>query len=485
MKVLVFTVLVGLAVPAAVLGSSKHNPQSEGLSIQRSNAENLMLSRKDLMQKPKHSERHTIMILEERKVTYNGEEQNKSRIKRNIELYEDSGSGDRFTTPVKSSVTPSTPEGSGDGFTTPEGSGDIPTSTVKSKPTTTIPNLPLLCQNGGFFNGKICVCAIHFFGDRCEFISGRIEVEPKINVTVNVELRFVNRNFIQCFYTTSCQEYVEFEKNVKEEINLLYNRVPGYKDVKIQHIRNGSVIVNHTVIVEVEYILSVDLKKSYETVRLNVGARLKELENNNCTSGTFPLCINGTLPNIEPVPEPSMEELCRKTIPDNYENFFTPILTHSGVICLSDCEEQSSNCKDCNNGICQILPYTGARCSCSQTDQYVYTSGNCKDKMSKSAIYGGLGAAIGVLLIILLIMGFFQFKQWRKKRDEIKDDWYSDIDDVWKNEHSTMNFKNNNNNLQEEDPYMNTYKEDNFKPALDRIDTSIEVKTKRPIISIT
>ncbi|XP_069836241.1 mucin-3A-like [Dendropsophus ebraccatus] len=428
----------------------------------------------------------TIMILEERKVTYS-KILRKPRLNRNIDLYAEIGSGDLgFSTPGPPLQTTSIPEGSGDGFTTSEGSGDMPPSSVEPKPTPTNPNPPLQCQNGGRFNGEICVCAANFYGDRCEFISGRIELGPQVNVTVNVELRFVNKIYNVNFQDILSLNYRDFETNFKKEMALLYKNVPGYKDVKILDIRNGSVIVNHNVIAEVEYIMDVDLNEMYDIVFQRVETQLENLQTENCTGGTFPLCVNGASYKIARDPVPTMEELCRNLIPDSFENFFSPSLTQSGLTCLSDCEERSPNHRNCHDGICRILPNTGASCSCPNTDQYIYASGDCKGKMAKTALFGGLGAAIGVLVIGLLIMGFFQLRRWRRiKREVSRERFNADPDSVWEDENSSIDFTGIQNNQQDTGSSSSGSAERTFRPTLDKIDPSLKIKTKRPTVSLT
>ncbi|XP_056426176.1 mucin-3B-like [Hyla sarda] len=472
--------MMGFALQAAVLGISKSEPKNGQLSIQRSGHRNVTFFRKDIIQMQKHPERQAIMILEERKVNYN-EIKRKSMKKRSVELYAEFGSGDIFSTLSPEST--SSPEGSGDGFTTPEGSGDAPTSSVDPKPTITI--APLQCRNGGFFNGKICECGKIYFGDRCEFISGRIEIGPSINVTVNVELRFVNRIFNENLEDISSRGYEEFETIFKKEMALLYRNVSGYKDVEILNIRNGSVIVNHTIIVEVEYMSAVALDETYNTVFHDVETQLENLKTENCTSGTSPLCINGTSYSIKRVPVPSMEELCSKIIPDSLKDFYTANRTHTGVTCLSDCDADSPNHHDCNDGVCLILPNTGARCSCPDTDQFIYASGDCKGKMSKSALFGGVGAAIGVLVISFLIVGFFQLKKWRRQKRQVsKDEFQPNTDDIWVEDEIFTNFTANMNAQQDRDSSSSGSMVENFRPVLDKINTSVEITTKRPSISM-
>ncbi|XP_077117874.1 mucin-17-like isoform X2 [Ranitomeya variabilis] len=454
MKAVVFTVAVGFALQVAVLGRLKNNRQFRQLSTQRTNDANFTFPQKDLIQKRKHHERPVIIFMNERKVTYN--DQTKSRMKRNIEIFTEEGSGDLSTIPPQSTETIRTPEGSGDGFTTPEDSRDFTSSTIKTRPTETKPTLN--CQNGGTSNGKICVCTPNFYGDRCEFVSGRIEIGPNVNVTVDVEIKIVNKNFIGNLENKLSEEYKELEKMFKNAMISVYSEVPGYKDMKILAFGNGSVIVNHSIILEVEYESHDDLIDNYKERLNNVETQLGKLTNYNC-SGT---------------------QVCRSIVPENFTDYFSP--HESQAICLSICEEESSNHHECNNGICRISPNAGASCSCVDTHHYIYTYANCGGKMPKSALYGGIGAAIGILIIALLIVGFFQLKQMRKnKGNAIKDNWYNDSIDLWQNESSIKYFRGDQ---QDGDSFSSKSAAEIFKPALDKVDPAIEVKMKRPTIAI-
>ncbi|XP_063786234.1 mucin-3A-like [Pseudophryne corroboree] len=168
-------------------------------------------------------------------------------------------------------------------------------------------------------------------------------------------------------------------------------------------------MMEHKVIAQVILKEDVNLSEEHKMIVGQVWTDINKAVRDNCT-GT--LCVSDLyiMQSREP---PSMSEICERIIPYGFREFYTPLLTPEGLFCLSYCEPLSSNYQNCNRGKCEIKEDIGPRCFCPNTDQYMYISGTCTGKILKSGLYGGIGAAICVLVIIIITGSFFLYKAKR------------------------------------------------------------------------
>ncbi|XP_072259142.1 mucin-3A-like [Pyxicephalus adspersus] len=190
-------------------------------------------------------------------------------------------------------------------------------------------------------------------------------------------------------------------------MNSVYYDVPGYKDVIIQEIRNGSIIVNHVVLVEIKYKLDLNILNQYNQMLERVRHLLEQLKTNKCTSAANPLCVDGKSITVTQIPPPSEEELCLDRVPKGNENFYDPVLFPDGLACVSHCDPYSPKHLSCNDGTCQVKSRSVPQCFCARTDLYIYTSLQCTGKISKLGLLIGSGFAIGILFIISIILGIY------------------------------------------------------------------------------
>ncbi|CAH2272828.1 Hypothetical predicted protein [Pelobates cultripes] len=99
----------------------------------------------------------------------------------------------------------------------------------------------------------------------CQFKEAIIEV-GKANLIVKVQMSVLNREFVKELNDHTSEEYKKFETEFKLQMNEIYNKIPGYKDVVIASLRAGSVIVDHDVIFEADYNEFVSITRQYEDI---------------------------------------------------------------------------------------------------------------------------------------------------------------------------------------------------------------------------
>ncbi|XP_063787012.1 mucin-17-like isoform X2 [Pseudophryne corroboree] len=292
------------------------------------------------------------------------------------------------------------------------------------------------CQNGGVYNGIMCVCTDLFYGSLCESFIDRVPPVRAFNTSAQVQIK-IDKEYSQNLSDPQTPEYKEFEQVFKKEMRLVYSNVPGYQDVEILDVccscaadrptwavlmghkpgrlicirscrhRNcsNSIVTTYEVIAQVILKKHVNLSEEHKMIVGQVWTDMTKAVTDNCTGS---LCISdiSVMMSTEP---PSMSEICQSLIPYGFREFFSPLLTPEGLYCLSYCEPLSSNYQNCNGGKCEIKKDIGPRCFCPNTDQYMYISGTCTGKILKSGLYGG----ICVLVIIIITGAFFLYKAKR------------------------------------------------------------------------
>ncbi|XP_056426181.1 mucin-3B-like isoform X2 [Hyla sarda] len=259
----------------------------------------------------------------------------------------------------------------------------------------------------------------------------------------------------------------------------VYKNIPGYKGVEILSIRPGSIIVDHKVIAAVEIKKDVNVTEECEKIFKDVGMSLEE-NKDNCTGN---LCISEVL-QLKPEPAVTLVDFCSKTLPAGFSAFYTPLITSEGLTCVSYCDQESPKYVNCNNGICNIKKDQGPLCLCPDIDQYIYTSSDCAGRLSKSGVYGGIGAAIVLLAIMTIAVSVFLFRE-RKKRKA--GDQYDESTFIREDEENIQYGFSNPPIYSDEEEYHQCVISQNidFNPSLEKVDMSLKVKIKRPDIIYT
>ncbi|XP_041443258.1 uncharacterized protein LOC108711738 isoform X2 [Xenopus laevis] len=115
-------------------------------------------------------------------------------------------------------------------------------------------------------------------------MTDRVPID-RVTVPVKVTLRILNRDFTPSLTDTTSVEYMEFEKQFRAEVLTVYSKIIGFKDIKIESLRAGSIIVDHNVIVEAENNGNITLTDLYNTIFQEVENALQKLQSNKCSEG--------------------------------------------------------------------------------------------------------------------------------------------------------------------------------------------------------
>ncbi|XP_069804494.1 mucin-17-like [Dendropsophus ebraccatus] len=334
------------------------------------------------------------------------------------------------TTTTTTTTTPTT-------TTAPTTTTPTTTTTTTTTPTTTTTTTTttsiILCQNGGTYDGIKCICPDIYFGPRCETVIDRVEPERAVSTSVKVELKIDNREFDENLKNYQSEEYKAFEKDFKSLMNTVYADLEGYIDVEIVELKAGSIIVDHKVIVEVEIKENLNIETEYAQILEKVKQTVETVkENAKDCNGNDTFCFNTTYGNVTELERPNIDNFCDKRIDGNLRKYFTQMITSEGLTCISHCDTLSPAYETCNSGRCVIQDVTGPQCFCPRTDLYMYTGSRCTGRILKAGLYGGIGAAIAVVAIIIATLGFILCNREKKrKRNNDNDKWYRDGDEKW------------------------------------------------------
>lgn len=268
---------------------------------------------------------------------------------------------------------------------------------------TTIPATPLKCENGGVSDGVKCICPDFTTDvDRCQIIKDRIELGKEFNATIKVVLT-LNYTYTDDLQNESSQQYADFVKQYDEMMKSLnQGSNEGYVIIELGK-TDEKVTVRKEVFKTLEYNETRTVVMQYEGKYSEVKAALANI----CSSED--LCLK--IDSIEPVRPLSENERCAQKISALFMQFFDAKVTPDGLACLSKCEPASPTQLKCNGGSCQIRGEEGPQCFCPNTDKYLYTYPKCQGAVLIAAMYGGVGASIGLLVIIGVVLGVFLYRK--------------------------------------------------------------------------
>ncbi|XP_077117870.1 uncharacterized protein LOC143774308 [Ranitomeya variabilis] len=361
----------------------------------------------------------------------------------------------------------------------------IPTTTK----ITANPNIPTIkpCHNGGFYDGIKCICLENFYGALCEHIIDRVRIGRSVTTTIGGFLRFIHLDFQNNLKDSKSDEYKKFDTDFKKDMKVVYKDVPGYQGVQILSISSGSVVVDYNIIIEIVYKSNISVSQQYKDAIKDVKEALSKIvcsnpdvPNRNCISDEFNVTETD---NLE-----SEEELCFSKVPNGFQEFFNSVVDETGLVCVSQCDPMSWKYTNCQDGSCQILNNTGPHCLCPRTDLYIYTSPNCNGRMLKSGVYGGIGAAIGVLLIIICVALVFVTRKEKDKKWDLfaNDDKINWFDNMEEDGHVGITNLGSDIDNEDQDSAKNSFssKKEKFKPNMESIDSTFEFKIERPQVSV-
>ncbi|XP_061444941.1 mucin-3A-like isoform X2 [Rhineura floridana] len=345
------------------------------------------------------------------------------------------------------------------------------------------------CENGGTHDGIKCLCLSLFYGPKCEFPVEELEpVLETVPVTVEVQVRITSKKYKEELQNKSSEEYKTLEKTFTDEMNSVYENVAGYRGVVILNLRNGSIIVDHEVIIEAMINNNVNnieavVQNLTETVREQLVIMNSTM--NNCTNSST-ICFSApTNPILNTTTHFSAEEFCRKIIHPKYVAYYYPDTTTGTLRCISNCTKDTLSSINCNHGVCRISE-RGPQCNCDDIETFWYVDNHCQTRFQKG--YVGFGLALAVLLVASAILAIFLIRAKRRKSGASWSDdaelWYGEDEEEW-HPSKGLSFKNEGTASRDSKDTLHHKqgsqdRSKTFQLSLDSVDTSLQLQFQKP-----
>ncbi|KAB0398218.1 hypothetical protein E2I00_014916 [Balaenoptera physalus] len=259
-------------------------------------------------------------------------------------------------------------------LTSPRTTSTTTQMTTQSRLTTT----PGTCDNGGTWMQSHCYCPSTFSGSRCEFAVEHIDMD-KVDTEVGMEVS-VNKEFSLDLNDNSSKAYRDFTDTFRDQMKKIYQNVQGFKEVVILSLRNGSIVVDY--VVQLELPFSPQLESEYEKVKVALKEELRNVSQNETG------CQKD-------------QAICRNAAAVGYEDFYFPLVKGNKLRCVTKCAAGVDGALDCRQGQC-VLQRTGPSCRCFSTDTHWFSGPRCEVAISWKALVGGLAGTAALLLLLLV-----------------------------------------------------------------------------------
>ncbi|XP_008587702.1 PREDICTED: mucin-17-like, partial [Galeopterus variegatus] len=360
-----------------------------------------------------------------------------------------------------------------------------PSSTASSAASTAGP-----CQNGGTWDGLKCQCPTQFYGKSCEKVYPIIDIgqPPKtVSALVNLTVTVTSEVYTIALQNRSSEEFQKFNETFTKQMNIAYHGIPEYDGVNIVSLTEGSVVVEHTVFLSTNYTPEFKevLDKAAQKVIENI-TYVTRVQIGDVYTCKDIMCFNVSATEVlNVVIDYDPEEECKK-LAGQYADYFFVEYKDGNPYCISSCASDFTTSMDCNAGECMV-ELSGPRCYCLTSDTHWYSGETCQWSIRKTLLYGLLGAAAGVLLIILAILLVFACRS-RRQRERQK----SKVSHLyqWHEEGSgptPRTFQNVGFDIGEE--HRGSVHPDsiysNFQPSLSHIDHEKKTEIQRPQVFLT
>ncbi|XP_059754704.1 mucin-3A, partial [Balaenoptera ricei] len=359
-------------------------------------------------------------------------------------------------------------------LTSPRTTSTTTQLTTQSRLTTT----PGTCDNGGTWMQSHCSCPSTFSGSRCEFAVEYIDMD-KVDTEVGMEVS-VNQEFSPDLNDNSSKAYRDFTDTFRDQMKKIYQNVQGFKEVVILSLRNGSIVVDY--VVQLELPFSPQLESEYEKVKVALKEELQNVSQNEtgCQKDQV-LCFkpDSIKVNNKTRTELSPEAICRNAAAVGYEDFYFPLVKENKLRCVTKCAAGVDGALDCRQGQC-VLQRTGPTCRCFSTDTHWFSGPRCEVAISWKALVGGLAGTAALLLLLLVVaLSVFVARSWRRggqggglSCDDRK--WFETSDENTVGTFSYSGFEDDR-----------TSKDENFSVALENVDTNMMLHFHKPEVTLT
>lgn len=332
------------------------------------------------------------------------------------------------------------------------------------------------CQNGGQWDGLKCRCPKTFYGPRCEFAVEQVELDT-VDAEVGMEVS-VQQDFSPELHDNTSKVYLDFSNTFRNQMQEIYRNVLGFKDVTILSLRNGSIVVDYLVLLELPF--SGQMESEYEDMKMTLMKELQNVsQNQDSCQNNQSLCFkpDSVKVNNDTKTELSLEAICRRVAAQGYEDFYFPLVEENRLRCVTKCTSGVNGAIDCNQGQC-LLEKSGPACRCFSTDTHWFSGPRCEVAVAWKALVGGLAGAATLLLLLVALSVFFLRSQRRRGQSG---GWSGEDDDKQWFEMWDENTVGTFTNLGFQDD--GTVKEEDLHVALENVDTTVRVHFKKPEMS--
>ncbi|XP_057384806.1 mucin-12 [Balaenoptera acutorostrata] len=347
------------------------------------------------------------------------------------------------------------------------------------------------CYNGATWNGEKCACTQGYFGYQCQSPLGYffIETPTKINATVELRVKVTNRNFTKDLNNISSHTYQNFVQLFKSQMDKSYRSkdFPQYRGVIIRKLLNGSVMVEHEVVMEADFTsefqeLFANLTKIIKAKVMNETGKL--LSDCKACENISRLCYSekDTFVNETVKLGFDLQEQCTRNAAKEFAQFYYVDDLDGKLACVTKCTPGTKSQMNCHHGRCQ-LQQSGPHCLCLNSDTHWHWGESCEFSTSKSMVYGIVGAMVVLLVVSVVVLAILLSQSQRKlHRQE------NNLSRDWQEEDVPGNFQNTGvwegQNLQGDTFGLeNVYR--HFQPSLQNVDPTTELHIQRPTVVTT
>ncbi|XP_023672126.1 mucin-17-like [Paramormyrops kingsleyae] len=177
--------------------------------------------------------------------------------------------------------------------------------------------------------------------------------------------------------------------------------VENFMAMTIIKLRQGSVLVDHEVIVNISN--DQNTTQIVSQIPKQIAAALAAAQ--NCTKGSLG-CYENYIVGDPIVEKPKFypELVCDQNIPKELSRYYIALQSPDKIICISQCDSVHTTSKNCNGGTCRILS-TGPTCQC--LEDYWYSGADCYGPIQKNAVFAGVGTLAGILLVSVVSVAVY------------------------------------------------------------------------------
>ncbi|XP_027630440.1 mucin-3B [Tupaia chinensis] len=216
------------------------------------------------------------------------------------------------------------------------------------------------CQNGGRWNGFKCQCPSTFYGSHCEFAVEQVDLDT-VEAEVTMEVA-VDQDFSPDLRDNTSKAYRDFSNAFQDQMQSIYQNVQGFKGVEILSLRNGSIVVDYLVLLELSF--SLQLESEYEKVKTALKEELQNASQDEAgCSNNQTLCFkpDSIKVNNTTRTELTPEAICSRVAAVGYEAFYFPLVEEKRLRCVTKCTSGVDGAFDCHQGQC-LLERSGPAC---------------------------------------------------------------------------------------------------------------------------